>query len=313
MIPPPLEKNGDDAIGTRLAKLAGLRRFDEAKPSAGERIDGLRWKLALILALPLLFAGSLAPSARAQQLIALDSSRAFYVLDITTGMRTQIGTVSANAGTTAGLAYDPANNIVYLTSTSNDSVYTLNLATGAATLIGAYADAAIVMHGLEYDDSTGILYGVSSHNNGLYNINITTGVATLIGTSGLASFTNLGYNSTTNQMFATNSGADSFYSIDRATGAATLIGPLTGPTNPNGLAYNRDNQLLYLVDNNTDSLYTINTATGAANLIGPTGTGNFLGLVYIPIPEPGSVLLLGFGALLAARRWGRLARSKRKI
>ena len=40
-----------------------------------------------------------------------------------------------------------------------------------------------------------------------------------------------------------------------------------------------------MVDNNTDSLYTINLATGAANLIGSTGTGNFLGLVYIPCPN----------------------------
>ena len=137
-------------------------------------------------------------------------------------------------------------------------------------------------------------------------------LATFIGTSGLASFTNLGFNSTTNQMFATNSGTDSFYSIDRATGAVTLIGPLTGPTNPNGLAYNRDNQLLYLVDNTTDSLYTINLATGAANLIGSTGPGNLLGLVYIPIPEPGSVILLGLGgAVFAGLRWRSAARRRK--
>ena len=136
----------------------------------------------------------------------------------------------------------------------------------------------------------------------------------MIGTSGLTSFTNLGYNSTTNQMYATNSGADSFYSINRATGAVTLIGPLGGPTNPNGVAYNRDNQLMYMVDNNTDGLYTINLATGAATLIGSTGSGNLLCLVYLPIPEPGSVMLVGLGAaLLAARRWGGLGRPRRKI
>ncbi|MBK9215520.1 MAG: beta-propeller fold lactonase family protein [Chloracidobacterium sp.] len=233
------------------------------------------------------------PPGGALQLYAVDSSRALSTIDITTGAKTLIGTVSANAGTTSGMAYDPVNNIVYLSSSGNDSVYTLDLATGTATLIGAFGDAAIVMHGLEYDTSTGILYGVSSHNNGLYNINKTTGVATLIGTSTLTSFTNIGFNSTTNQMFATNSGADSFYSMDRATGATTLIGPLSGPTNPNGLAYNPNNQNLYLVDNTTDSLYTINTATGAATLIGSTGAGNLLGLTFAgtsgggcPTPSP---------------------------
>jgi hypothetical protein len=78
-----------------------------------------------------------------------------------------------------------------------------------------------------------------------------------------------------------------------------------------------------MVDNNTDSLYTINLARAAANLIGSTGTGNFLGLVYIPDARTGfdrfketkkrKRMLLGFGAaLFAARRWGGLGKSKRK-
>ena len=304
------ERSGDGAVGMRSEEPGQWLRFGQGKANAGAS-NTFHRKMPFFLGLALLCAAFLAPSARAQ-LIAVDSARALYTLDISTGARTQIGTVSANAGTTAGLAYDMAHNIVYLTSSSTDSLYSLNLATGAATLIGAYGDAAVVMHGLEYDDATGILYGVSSHNNGLYNINPLTGVATLIGTSGLTSFTNLGYNSTTNQMFATNSGTDSFYSMNLATGGATLIGALNGPTNPNGLAYNPDNQMLYLVDNNTDSLYTINLATGAANLIGSTGTGNFLGLAYIPIPEPGSVMLLGLGgAILASLRWHSAARRRK--
>ena len=232
-------------------------------------------------------------------LIAVDSSRALYNINMTTGAKTQIGTVSANAGTTAALAFNPVSGVVYLSSTSTDSLYTLDLVTGTATLVGFYGDAAVVMHGLEYDDSTGVLYGVSSHNNGLYNINPLTGVATLIGTSGLSSFTNLGYNSITDQMFATNSGADSFYLMNRANGSVNLIGPLNGPTNPNGLAFDRDNGTLYMVDNNTDSLYTINMTTGAATLIGSTGPGNLLGLVYIPVPEPSTFVLavLGLGAV----------------
>src|SRR5690606_3632905 len=154
------------------------------------------------------------------------------------------------------------NDILYLTSTGNDSLYRLDLQTGDATLIGAYGDTAIVMHGLEIDERTGKLYGASSHNGGLlYEIDRMTGAATLIGGLGIASsgtnFVNLGFNSANNTMYATASGTDSFYTVDVGTGLATLIGPLNGSTNPNALAYNWDNGLMYLVDNTTDNLYTI--------------------------------------------------------
>jgi len=253
-----------------------------------------------------ILAGSLvvAGSAFAQdRMIAVDSSRILYDIDMATGAKTQFGTVSSNAGTTAGLAVG-ANGVVYVSSSGNDSLYTLDLATGNATLVGAYGDSAIVMHGLEYVAATGKMYGMSSHNNGLYDINVSTGAATLIGTTGLTSFSNLGWNSDTSTMYMTNSGADSFYTIDLNSGSATLISSLGGPTNPNGLAYNSANGMLYMVDNSTDNLYTIDMGTGIANLIGSTGTGNLLGLAYIadPIPEPATMAVLGLGALAALRR-----------
>jgi len=213
---------------------------------------------------------------------AIDSSRAFYELDITNGSRTSLGTVSANAGTTAGLAYDEGTGTTYLTSTSTDSLYTLNLTTLAATLVGAYGDSSIVMHGLEI--ANGNLYGASGGggNYNFYQINKNTGVANLIGGLGTTSFTNLGFNSDTGVMYATHSADDSLYTVDLNTGALTLVGPLLGPTNPHGLAYNRDNQTMYVICSNTDTLYTVNLQTGAATVVGLPGSGNYLGLVYVP-------------------------------
>lgn len=213
-------------------------------------------------------------------IVAIDSSRAYYEIDVATGAKTQLGTATANAGTTGGLAVGPGN-LVFLTSTGNDSLYTLDLLTGTATLVGPYGDAAIVMHGLEYVPSTNTLYGASSHNGGLYVISQATGAATLVGVTGLASFTNLGWNPATGVMYATNSGTDSLYTVDLATGAATLVGALGGPTNPNGLAFHPLLGTLFLVDNSTDTFYSINTSTGAATAVGSTGAGNLLGLAYV--------------------------------
>jgi DNA-binding beta-propeller fold protein YncE len=161
------------------------------------------------------------------------------------------------------------------------------------------------MHGLEYDDSTGTLYGASTGN--LLTINKTTGQATVVGPHGQSTtgFLNLGYNTDTNVMYGTHTSTDSFYSVDRATGFATLIGPMNGPTNPHGLAWDSTNDRMFLVDSSTDNLFTIDLTTGATSLIGSTGTGNLLGLVFIPeIPEPSTLALAGIaaGAALLRRR-----------
>jgi len=244
-------------------------------------------------------------TALAAGLVAVDSNRNLYEIDMSTGAKTLIGVVSANAGTTAGLAYDRVNDIVYVSSTGNDSLYTLNITTGAATLVGAYGDPGIVMHGIDFG-AGGVMYGASgggTTTGNVYSISTATGLATLIGNNGLTSFTNLGYNSDTGVMYGTNSGSDSFYSINTATGAATLIGALGGPTNPNGMAYNWDNGLMYMVDNNTDTLDTINMTTGVATTIGSTGAGNLLGLVYLgAVPGPGSLALFGLAIIGRSRR-----------
>lgn len=96
------------------------------------------------LALMVVPAASALASGR---LIAVDSNRSFFELNMTTGAKTQLGTVSANAGTTGGLAYDRANDVLYLTSTSEDALYKLDLTTGQATLVGSYG-INVVMHGL---------------------------------------------------------------------------------------------------------------------------------------------------------------------
>ena len=66
-------------------------------------------KRSLLLTAALL---GLAASASAQRYVAVDSARNLYDIDVTTGAKTAFGQVTANAGTTAGLAYDPSSDTV---------------------------------------------------------------------------------------------------------------------------------------------------------------------------------------------------------
>jgi hypothetical protein len=220
---------------------------------------------------------------------ACESNRSFYSINMATGAKTFIGTISTSVQVSGALAYDCLTQTTYVSSTSanfgvSKQVYRLNVATAVATAIGPYGDPEIIMHGLEIDSTNGNMYGLSSHNGGLYRVDKSTGAATLIGLTGitgLGSFGNLGYDSDGHTMYASNSLTDSLYKIDLVTAQATLIGPLNGPINIGGLAYNVDQHVMYMTDNDRDILYTINVSTGAATPVGSTGPGNLIGLVYV--------------------------------
>jgi hypothetical protein len=223
----------------------------------------------------------LATASDAGQLIAIDNDRTLYRISTATGAKTMVGIAAANSGIPGALARDPVSGNVYLSSSSNDALYRLDLATGGATFIGGYGTTTVVMLGLEWDNVLGSLWGASNGN--LFSISPGSGVASAVGTSGLSGFTNLVYVPETDSMYATNNGIRAFYSVNRTTGVMTLIGPLgAGSTNPGALAYDTDNGVIYMVDGTSDNLYTINVLSGAATVVGSTGTGNLVGLVYLP-------------------------------
>jgi hypothetical protein len=239
---------------------------------------------ALLTSAALLAAATTATgtSAMAQRLLAADSNRTLYELDLVTAQRTPVVTLAAAIGTPSGLAFDPASGTLYAASASNRALYTIDPSIGAVTLIGPFGDPALNMHGLELDTSTGQLWGASQHDGGIYTIDRLTGAATLLVTTGLGSFTNLGYDSRADVLFATNGFGDTLQRVDRATGALSLVGPLQTSGNPNGLAFHSGTGVLYLIDNSSDQLYAIDTATGRAHVVGPTGAGNLLGLAFVP-------------------------------
>ena len=213
-------------------------------------------------------------------LYLLNSNRNIYTVDPATAVATQVGVVSAG-GTVGGLAYDCSTGTMYMTSTSEDTLYTLDLSTFVATPVGGYGDGTIVMHGLEWHGGTNTLYGGSNGN--LYSVDRTTGFASLIGNAGFLSFLNLGYHAGNGILYGASSANDSLYTIDPGTGAGTLIGTLNGPTNPHGLTYLPHLNTMYLVCSSTNTLYTVDVVSGAATPVGSPGTGNWLGLAWVPL------------------------------
>ncbi len=245
--------------------------------------------------LSLLALGTLAISAHAGRLIAIDASRELFDLNPVTGAKTSIGFASAGVGTPGDIARNDVTGTIYVASMSLDQLSSLDLATGNTTLIGSFSSTTVIMLGLEWDSTQHALWGASNGN--LFRIGETNGATTQIGTSGITSFTSLGYVPATDMLYAANAGTDQFYSVNRGTGVFTAIGPLgAGATNSSSLAYDTDNGVMYMIDNVADNLYTVDVVSGAATVVGSTGAGNLQGMLYIPGSTPFTTYCSGNGS-----------------
>ncbi|HRI84647.1 MAG TPA: T9SS type A sorting domain-containing protein [Ignavibacteria bacterium] len=161
--------------------------------------------------------------------IAVAASSPLQSLDTSTGVLTNLGTITG-LGTeqVLGMAFNPVNNTMYLTTTiaGSDKLYTLDLTTRAATLVGSpgqnFFDIAI--------NSTGQAYGVTISDN-LYSIDLSTGLATLIGPIGFdANFIQgIGFDRQTDTLWyaAYNNTVQrgELRTVNLTTGATTLIAP----------------------------------------------------------------------------------------
>lgn len=233
---------------------------------------------------------------------------------MTTGSYTSLG----NSGTTlAGLG--TLGTTLY--GASGSTLYSVNPTNGSLTSIGT---SGITY--LNFAEAAGGLWAVGTDDN-LYSIDASTGVATLIGATGLAASTQ-NWNS-----LASGEGSlfydlmDGFYSLNSSTGTATFIGcggnlVFGACSGPQMGAMALGDGTLYGVEDVVSSIYTINTSTGQM-----TDTGvnpNVNGLAYLglapeisstpptgSVPEPATwaMMLIGFGAVGTALRFGRRART----
>jgi hypothetical protein len=276
----------------------------------------------------------LSAAAGAQSLYASSAAGGpgeLYILNPATGAVLQdVGPLNDAGGVNygiTGLAFNPVTGVLY-GSTANNVAATearlvmINPANGRVTVVGQFnagnsGTGAATMGDLAFD-SAGNLYGVGTVGGpNLYKIDLITGKATVTGNSG-PTFTEGGALAVSPAgVFYGNANSGAYGTYNPTTGAFTAI---TNPVEPIGGAFAafdfNSNGVLYGLDLGPNSsgkathLTTINPATGAVTDLGASVAQLDAIAFQAPVPEAGTLGLLGGAATLALR--GRRARRRRE-
>jgi hypothetical protein len=218
-------------------------------------------------------------------------------IDQTTGAGTFVGD-PVTPGGVSGLVFS-AGGVLYGTTIngqgSTSSLITIDPATGA--LVSTVGAIGISIGDLAYNPVTGLLYGIRSNADGadlggeLYVIDTSTGVATRVGDTGVRVGGGIAF-TVDGRLFQAEFALNE---LNPAT--ATVISSVSLTQYYDGLAIRSDGVIFGTRTRlEADAVYTI-SYTGAETLVGNTGIGFLSDLAFQPqqVPEPGTLLLLGFG------------------
>jgi hypothetical protein len=267
----------------------------------------------------------MSPRASAQVLYAVNgggmaTSSNLYTINPSSGaVVSTIGTVmlAGNPVPISGLSFDPTNGVLYGTTNSGAStqLVTINPATAQAASDGTIG---LSMQGLAFAPN-GVLFGYSKAGitgnpsfpkESLYTINKATGAASLVGSSG---FTNtqgdgMAVDSLGTIFLSGNQSMGQLSNLSTSNGAASTFANLTGgPATAapiKGLSFESTGHLFGIYNGTTTDLLEISTTpvSGSVTItdlgtISPTTPSVLTALAFQPVPEPGSLLLLGSAAL----------------
>lgn len=246
-----------------------------------------------------------------------------YTVNPLTGATTLVGAIGFSHVT--GLAIDPTSGQMYgcvsdIFGTGDVQLISINKNTGAGTLIGNTGHQIPDMS----FRSDGQLFGWSEMDPSetfvdvLVSINKFTGAATPIGTSTLGT-ANTGFGASPNGTLLLKNFDLSMHSVNPITGETTFLTTLSGD------GFSLHNILLMQTDTQgfsvgrragTSFLYNIDLNTSTYTEIGDMGVSNIsaLALDIAPIPEPGTLVLLGLagtGTVMVIKKRRGKRRSKK--
>jgi hypothetical protein len=218
-----------------------------------------------------------------------------------------------------GIATQPSTGLVFglttFASTPASTLIRVNVATGGFTPIGPTGLPNIVEGDLAFNPLNGLLYGLQDYGStfdrrNLFQINPMTGAATVIGSlNSQGDYSALAFNAA-GTLFTIDdspSGSSLLHTINPNTGA--IIGTTTMSVHLGagiGMTFDPLSGNAYVADgsiNGTGLFYRLDIATGSLTAVGTLGfPGGILGLTFVNVPEPSSLVLTVTVCLFAIRR-----------
>ncbi len=218
-----------------------------------------------------------------------DTDGNLWNYDVSTNQKQLIG----NSGVPMyDIALNPVTKKLYGVGYGS-ALYTIDLNDGSSTRIG---NTSSFINGLTFS-SNGILYG--SGENSLFTLDLTTGKASRVGSGQYQSAGDIAFDDMGNLYLSSISNNSSLWLLDTTTGDGTIIGE-TGVTNIYGLNYS-DGTLYGFSDGGFT--FELDTLNGKTVRISTNQISTYGATDSIPVPEPVTMSLMGFGlATLALTR-----------
>lgn len=222
-------------------------------------------------------------------------------IDVATRAGLSVGPYSDGSFNLNGLDGDAATGRIWGLDAGSGKLYSVNAATGTATAItgGLFTGNA---NGLAYDANRDRLW-ISTNGGQIQFYDLGTAQHGVLGNTGLNNLEGLAYDSVSRTLYALRDTDDRIYTIATDNLAWSAISPNLEAGNWRGLTF--DSSTGHLIASRVGtSTYIVefDPSTGQVMASGElAGVGNFVqGLAYVP--APGSLVLLGIGGLVLARR-----------